>query len=239
MKSIPKVKVGDQFGFWTVKEIKNLCTIVCACKCGAERTWRQFDLLVRGVIKGCEKCYSPFSKGNDIKIGDKFGKWTIIDNELIRYKGVIKRNVQCECGKITTVRAHYLYNGESLSCTKCSKIDNYKGFKQLSLRYFNSVQRGAKSRGLSFNIDIQYVWSVLEKQKFKCALSGVEIGVSSYSRKSQDWFEQTASLDRIESDKGYEVGNIQWVHKEVNIMKMNLQEKDFINWCKLISKYNE
>jgi hypothetical protein len=48
---------------------------------------------------------------------------------------------------------------------------------------------------------------------------------------------QTASLDRIDSTKGYIKGNIQWVHKDVNKMKWNWNQSNFINWCKLITNY--
>jgi len=46
----------------------------------------------------------------------------------------------------------------------------------------------------------------------------------------------TASIDRKNSDLGYTKENIQWVHKDVNYMKMNLSEKYFIKLCKLIAR---
>lgn len=48
----------------------------------------------------------------------------------------------------------------------------------------------------------------------------------------------TASLDRIDSSRGYEIDNIQWVHKDVNKMKMGLSQNEFIDICKIISKNN-
>ena len=47
---------------------------------------------------------------------------------------------------------------------------------------------------------------------------------------------QTASLDRIDSTKGYIEGNVQWVDKIVNAMKWNIPEKYFIEICKTIAK---
>ena len=46
----------------------------------------------------------------------------------------------------------------------------------------------------------------------------------------------TASLDRKNSNLDYTKENIQWVHKDVNYMKMSLNEKYFIKLCKLISR---
>ena len=49
----------------------------------------------------------------------------------------------------------------------------------------------------------------------------------------------TASLDRIDSLKGYTEDNVQWVHKHINFMKGSLSENKFIEYCKLIVKNNE
>ena len=44
----------------------------------------------------------------------------------------------------------------------------------------------------------------------------------------------TASIDRIDSSKGYERGNVQFVHKDINAMKWNLSLAKFMEYCKLI-----
>ena len=44
----------------------------------------------------------------------------------------------------------------------------------------------------------------------------------------------TASLDRIDSNKGYVTDNIQWVHKDINYMKSDLDEQQFIHYCRLV-----
>ena len=49
----------------------------------------------------------------------------------------------------------------------------------------------------------------------------------------------TASLDRIDSTKGYTKNNIQWVHKTINKMKNVLHDEEFIQWCNLIANYNK
>ena len=45
----------------------------------------------------------------------------------------------------------------------------------------------------------------------------------------------TASLDRIDSSKGYVIGNVQWVHKDINIMKNKFDNQYFIDMCKKIA----
>ena len=46
----------------------------------------------------------------------------------------------------------------------------------------------------------------------------------------------TASLDRIDSNKGYVEGNVQWVHVDVNYMKLDYDQDYYINICRLIAK---
>jgi hypothetical protein len=46
-------------------------------------------------------------------------------------------------------------------------------------------------------------------------------------------------VDRIDSTKGYIVGNIQWVDKQINIMKNRMNEKDFLSLCEEIVKYKK
>jgi peroxiredoxin family protein len=64
-------------------------------------------------------------------------------------------------------------------------------------------------------------------------LSGIEIYHRKYivNRKAGLG---TASLDRKDSSKGYTKDNIQWIHKDLQKMKMDMPEDKFINWCNLI-----
>lgn len=90
---------------------------------------------------------------------------------------------------------------------------------------------GAQQRNLDFSITKEYISSLLISQNYKCALSGVKI---KFPIRGEKRSAITASLDRIDSSKGYIVGNVQWVHKRVNIMKMNMTDDIFIDWCEKI-----
>ena len=54
---------------------------------------------------------------------------------------------------------------------------------------------------------------------------------------SQNRKDITASLDRIDSSKGYTIDNLQWIHKVVNIMKRNMSEAELVEWCKKVVIY--
>lgn len=47
----------------------------------------------------------------------------------------------------------------------------------------------------------------------------------------------TASLDRTDSTNGYVDGNIQWVHKNVNLAKHSLSQDDFIELCSSVASH--
>ena len=72
----------------------------------------------------------------------------------------------------------------------------------------------------------------LEKQKFKCNLSGIDIKLGSNESNGR-W---TATIDRIDSSEGYIEGNVQWLHKDINTMKWDFTQEKFIEYCKTISE---
>jgi hypothetical protein len=76
------------------------------------------------------------------------------------------------------------------------------------------------------------------EQDQKCALSGILLEPWISNNKKQGR-RMSASLDRIDSSKGYIVGNVQWVHKDINRLKWDLSQEKFIELCKLVAEYNE
>lgn len=63
-------------------------------------------------------------------------------------------------------------------------------------------------------------------------MSGLPIVITSTRKNSNINFDlQTASLDRINSNLGYEPNNVQWVHKDINKMKLDYNQQYFINMC--------
>ncbi len=99
-------------------------------------------------------------------------------------------------------------------------------------RRWNGVITGARSRGLEVEIGKAYALALFRKQEGRCALSGLPIG---FGRKG-DWapgrkVQGTASLDRINSALGYVAGNVWWLHRDVNKMKMDLPSALFVEMC--------
>jgi len=123
-----------------------------------------------------------------------------------------------------------------------NKKKDYKGRAfvkcgEITERLFKRYRDNAKNRNIEFKISIEYLWDVFLKQNRKCALSQ-EISIFSSKQAKTIKDEQTASLDRIDSSKGYIEGNVQWIHKKINKMKADLEVNEFIQFCKNIARYN-
>lgn len=112
----------------------------------------------------------------------------------------------------------------------------WKGCGGLSGKKFASYKNKAEQRGLDFEVTIEYLWELYSSQKGKCTLTGIELTLEAPLGDRAPV--NTASLDRIDSRKGYIVGNVQWVHKDINRMKSDLPPEHFIEMCKAVSKYN-
>jgi len=97
--------------------------------------------------------------------------------------------------------------------------------------HFQNIKYSAQKRNLPFALTKEYLWELYESQNGKCALSQVPIKFGRVYFK----YETTASLDRIDSSKGYIEGNVQWVHKLVNLMKNSISQEDFIQICYLVA----
>ena len=109
----------------------------------------------------------------------------------------------------------------------------WRGFGDISGRYFTDMKTSAKKRGLEFSISIEFINNLYHIQNGKCAISGLDIYLP-LSDEHHTTGDYTASVDRIDSNKGYTEDNIQFVHKWINKMKQNLQEDEFLYLCKLV-----
>lgn len=176
--------------------------------------------------------------------GEKHGKLTILSFD--KYLGTRKDGrktydptwlCMCECGRKKIVRYRCLRSGQTKTCAQCPKPtgnqhSEWEGYGEISADLWNSYKHAAKARGLSFNLTIKAAWKLFEKQGRKCALTGWELTFPpSYKKKKQ----KTASLDRISPTKGYSISNVQWVHRDINRLKSNMKNGDFIDMCKAVA----
>lgn len=129
--------------------------------------------------------------------------------------------------------AVHSYEQEML-CRSCSNktMDQnaHKGWIKDVLRYsfVRKYQANAILRDIEWNVTFEYLADLLIEQDFKCALTEWDIDAMEVQK-------NTASLDRIDSSKGYTEGNVQWVHKMVNMSKQSYTQEEFIDMCKSVA----
>ena len=170
--------------------------------------------------------------------GQRFERLLVLSKTKIEYKNRLRTGYKCicDCGNEVTVDMNSLKRGATKSCGCYNREVRLTGYKELSGHQWSTIRYAANMRNLEFNIDVKFAYELYIKQNKLCAISGVPIILDKRSGEKGSF--NTASLDRIDSSVGYIESNIQWLHKTVNIMKNNMSDEVFINWCKTIVDYN-
>ena len=151
--------------------------------------------------------------------------------------------------KYTNSGSHHSY------CKKCNAArarewrkshTNYKGTGKIKSvpkedRLIMSAIRqrlvDARSRCKKFGkqpptVDADYLYSLFLSQERKCALTGAILEVIPQHP-------LCLSLDKIEPEKGYDVGNVQWVAWCVNRAKGDLSLDHFYEMCEVVLEYRK
>ena len=169
--------------------------------------------------------------------GKRFGELEIIEKDGVRGKNVLWKcfchGCKKECHKVTPMIRSYSISCGCLRTRRGKSSPLWQGVGEISKENWNKIIINAKRRKINCSVTLEDVWELFQQQQGLCALSKRPLTFGRYQRG-----EVTASLDRIDSSKPYEKGNIQWVHKYVNIGKHSLDQKFFIDLCKDIAKYN-
>lgn len=174
---------------------------------------------------------------SSMAVGAKFGRLTAI--EMVGALKPPSRHLhwrfQCDCGNEITSAPYSIINGATKSCgclrNELNHSKGWKGFGEISGKFFSVIKHSAKIRNIEFGITIEDAWDLFIKQEALCALSGIPITV-----KEEIEGYRTASLDRVDSSKPYTQGNVQWVHKDINLMKNKFDQDYFLQMCKLITE---
>lgn len=172
-------------------------------------------------------------------------KWNLTGIRKISTSGPAVWEFKCDCGNTTTVVASDFKRGRTKSCgclrnRTGANNPTWGGYEDISAHMWQTMRYHSKRRGRKFTITMPYIWQLFLKQNKKCAISGVDISFGDKTKLQRtERSNKTASLDRIDSSKGYIEGNVQWVHKTVNQMKSDHVQTDFVAWCKLVAKHND
>lgn len=141
--------------------------------------------------------------------------------------------VDCDCGNSFVCDAADIVRTDGKARVSCgcrnfrrgTESPNWKSPNEIPSTYWSAMLASAKTRNIEVDLTIEFARMLFNG---KCALSGQKIYLGS-----------TASLDRIDSYRGYEYGNVQWVHKDINRLKSNFNEAYFKEMCRKVAHHNE
>lgn len=196
---------------------------LCQCECGNKHIATTRNLRTRDTTScGC--------KGKvKIDVGQKYGFLTIIEKMPQQRHQAIRYLCECVCGtKFSTTKSNITaHHTRSCGC-KQHKVGSdhaaWKGVDTMPGRYWGNVQRGAASRGLKVEVTKEEAYEIFTGY---CELTGDPISFA----------DGTASLDRIDSTRGYVADNVQWVHRLINTMKWSYPQDLFIEMCRKVAHH--
>lgn len=127
------------------------------------------------------------------------------------------------------------------SCKDCSKkkIHEYRNTESgFWVSMWNNLSSNAKNRGLELSINKEDIKDIWDEQKGLCAITKLPMEKVKAQRTTRSRFfnQFRASIDRIDSEKGYVKGNIRMVCAYVNVMKLDQTDEQLKFWCESILK---
>lgn len=146
--------------------------------------------------------------------GHKFGLLSPLEIDRAKTSRVFWK-CKCKCGAIKSVASKHLTSGVVTSCgcnqhRKGRHSPSWRGYEEISKKCWEIYRRNARYRNLDFSITPEYAWEVFLCQNRQCALTGLPLQFKTQATETDG----TASLDRIDSKKGYIRGNVWWVDKK-------------------------
>lgn len=199
------------------------------CECGTEYALQSTGL-TSGNSTRCRECVAEESY-RAVQKGQRFDRLVVMGyqtdtDDQGRPRSLVE--CRCDCGGRVLIRSRMLLRNKTNNCG-CSHRGRWTGVGSISTTFFNRQRRRAEDKGLEFTVTHEELMALYEAQGRKCALSGLPIGFSVRTAGSN-----TASLDRIDSRKGYVLGNVQWLHQAVNIMKLDHTVDEFVALCRAV-----
>jgi hypothetical protein len=219
-------KIGDQFNLWTIIRAGPVTTgkwpaktWFCRCRCGSESFVTDKNIRY-GKSKGCVKCRSRKHHTNAKElVGSVFGNWQVLTCEGANQHQCLIFKCRCACGHIKLIEGSKLRKDRYPLCAKCLPVIRASSAVRLVWKKINWC---AKARGLCIEVGWDYLEELFKLPKtVKEAQNGAT----------------TASLDRIDSAKGYLNGNVQWIHKDLNRMKQEFSDEKFLDWCRRVVQH--
>lgn len=170
-------------------------------------------------------------------IGQKFGKLTVIKLYEINKRKQAVWECLCECGNKTNVLGYNLRKGFTKSCKCLIRQDLYTSWRlpdgQAAINCVYSAYRSsAKARNLEWQLTKDQCYKLFNDICTICLI--IPSTLTRYRNSTGNVYYN--GIDRIDSNKGYTIDNVQTMCKTCNCAKMTLSMDEFIVWIERIRK---
>jgi len=178
--------------------------------------------------------------------GHKYTRLLVLEESKDRIKNQITWICKCDCGKITNKTTRQLRTENVKSCG-CLWSENAKkvGLKNRKQKgenglnsLFNSYKINARKKNIDFNLDINTFAFFTKLPCFYCGTppSQVKKPVSKTIEGEKHSQYIYNGIDRVDSNIGYQGGNILPCCKKCNYAKKDMSINEFINWVNGVHK---
>jgi hypothetical protein len=195
-------------------------------------------------------------KAKLIESGTRFGRLIVLKFAGTNKHGGYTYECKCDCGTLITTSRQCLIRGDTKSCGCLKKesdtVGKYSAPGEASINYlFDRYQRGAKIRGLNFELTKeQFVNLILSNciycgnppSPFNCYVTGQSNELRNIRmNRSRDtvfraWI-NVNSIDRMNNALGYILTNCAPSCKDCNEMKMDRNITQFLDHVSKIVKF--
>lgn len=167
----------------------------------------------------CEECGIQFLKdGSEVRRNEKIGRKLFC-------------SLNCSATYYSVLKDFYGQHNENL---KPRQGDKYSKFRE----YIRRIKIRQKQKLIESTITLDDLLVQWETQKGRCVYTGIELKHKSSRKNNTDCtYLNTASLDRIDSSKGYVKGNVQFISVSANHAKNNLTHDQMLEFCKIITNF--
>lgn len=131
----------------------------------------------------------------------------------------------------------------SASCSSNYFVNkNRSEASKLFDRYLNAIRKRSdieKSniarKNIIYNVTVDDLYDIWKKQNGICVYTGVKLTLKNKNSINVCSNNFMASVDRIDSSKGYTKDNIQFISRTANLAKHTMSHEEMVEFCKIVA----
>ncbi len=186
---------------------------------------------------------------NSVKMeGRIYNSWRVLEYSHTNNKVAYFKCECVDCGTQHIVRGGNVRNGRSKRCAQCGLKSTFKTqtgvkkskktSKQLAESYlYIDKKKDAKKRKKAWALTIVEFISIIYQNCHYCGVNpsttvNPTTGRGLEASRAQECFITYNGIDRVDSSKGYEIGNVVPCCEQCNRAKLDYTASKFIDWAK-------